>query len=164
MLDFADMTLFTATLIVMGVSLVLMIVIPVLPGQFIIWLAALGFGYLTEWKTLTVGTFIILTLLTLIATILDVAAGWIGAKKGGAGWVSITLGLVLGFVGLIFFNAIGAILGTLIGIVGWEYYLDGNWQRAWRAGWGYLTGLLVSLVGRVALSLIMIGLFFWQAQ
>jgi uncharacterized protein YqgC (DUF456 family) len=85
--------IFIGTLIVMGLSLILMVVIPVLPGQFIIWLAALVFGLIVGWAKLGWTTFILLTTLMLLAAIIDEIAGWAGAKTGGASWQGIAIGL-----------------------------------------------------------------------
>jgi len=161
MIDFAETPLLAATLIAMGVSLLLMVVIPILPGQFLIWLAALVYGILSDWQTLGGSTFLTLTLLMILAAAIDFVAGWLGARKGGASWPGIAIGLGLGLVGLIIFNALGAILGVLIGIIGYEYYgQKQEWSQAWRAGLGYLSGLLVSLVIRFAISIVMVVIFF----
>ena len=71
MIDLAEIPLLTATLLAMGLSLILMLVIPVLPGQFLIWLAALVFGWLTEWALLSMGIFSLLTVLMILATAID---------------------------------------------------------------------------------------------
>lgn len=162
MIDLAEIPLLTATLLAMGLSLILMIVIPVLPGQFFIWLAALVFGWLTEWEFLNVRMFILLTLLMLLAAGIDLVAGWLGARKGGASWPAIAVGFVLGLIGLIIFNAIGAIIGIVAGIVGYEYSQYQDWPRAWKAGGGYLGGMLISLITRFVISLAMVALFVWQ--
>jgi uncharacterized protein YqgC (DUF456 family) len=147
------------TLIAMGISLVFMVIIPILPGQFLIWLEALIFGLLVGWEYLGWGTFTTLTVLMMLAALIDFIAGWWGAKRGGASWPGIVTGLVVGFIGLIIFNAIGAIIGVLIGLGGYEYWQHRDGRRAWRATVGYLAGLLVSLVVRVGVSIIMIFIF-----
>lgn len=152
-------TLFTAVLLVMGISLVLMVVIPVLPGQFIIWLAALAYGLLAGWDALGWPVFLVLTVAMLVAAAIDLVAGWVGAKKGGAGNRAIVAGFVAGLVGLVVFNAFGALLGIFGGIVAVEYRRDKDWRRSLRAGGGYLLGLLVSLVARFFIALGMVGLF-----
>jgi len=162
MIDLANTSLLTGTLIAMGLSLILMVVVPILPGQFIIWLAALIYGFASGWETLSGGVFFVLTILMVVAAIIDLIAGWIEASTGGASWPAIVLGLVLGLVGLVVFNAIGAIVGSIVGIVGYEYYLDGNWGRSWKAATGYLGGMLVSLVVRFLISVAMVAIFVWQ--
>jgi len=151
--------LLSMTLLVMAVSLGLMLVIPVLPGQFIIWLAALIYGLLAGWDTMGWPVFLLLTVGMVAAAAIDFAAGWLGAKKGGATTKAIIVGLAAGLVGLIVFNAFGALIGVLGGIVGYEYSRDKDFQRALRAGGGYLLGLLVSLIARFLIAVGMVVLF-----
>ena len=67
------------------------------------------------------------------------------------------------FIGFIFFNAIGAIGGTVLGIMLYEYYQYQNWRFAWQAARGYLLGTLASLIIRFGMSVGMVAFFFWQA-
>ncbi len=141
-------------------SLLAMIVIPVLPGQFIIWLLAMIYGFLMDWDSLGGWVIAILTLLMLLAAAVDAVAGWWGAKRGGASGTAIVVGLAVGFLGLVFLNAPGALLGVLLGIVGVEMFKNGReWRQAFRAAGGYLFGLLVSLVVRFFIALMMVGIF-----
>lgn len=161
-MDFASATLLSITLLAMGVCLAAMIFVPVLPGQFGIWLAAVLYGLAVGWETLGWPVFIILTLITLLAMVVDQIAGWWGAKRGGASWKGVVTGWLVGLVGLLFFNAIGAIAGFLLGLIGYEYYQTREWEKAWRAAKGYLLGQLLSLVVRLALAVWMIGIFWIQ--
>jgi hypothetical protein len=135
-----------------------------LPGQFIIWLAAVIYGLLAGWENLGWPVFFILTLATLIASIIDLFAGWWGAKRGGASNRAIIAGFAVGLIGLIIFNALGALIGILLGIAGYEYLEDSDrdWQRALKAAGGYLVGLLVSLVVRFFIALGMVIFFVVQ--
>ena len=146
-------------LVAMGITVVFMIIIPILPGQFLIWLEALIFGLLGGWAVMGGGTFAILTVLMILAAIIDGVAGWWGARRGGASGRAIVVGLIVGFVGLIFFNAIGAIIGVLLGIGVYEYLQHKDSRIARKAAVGYLTGLLVSLVVRVGVAVLMIFVF-----
>jgi len=152
-------TLYSVVLVVMVVSLVLMVVIPVLPGQFLIWLAALGYGLLAGWEKLGWLLFLLLTAGMLAAAVIDLIAGWMGAKRGGASTRAIVMGFALGVIGLIVFNVFGALVGIFGGIVGYEYLQSKDGRRALKAGVGYLGGLLVSLVARFFIALGMVGLF-----
>lgn len=152
----------TITLLVMIISLIMMVVIPVLPGQFIIWLAALAYGIFAGWENLGWSLFSILTLAMIVAAVVDLVAGWWGAKKWGASNKAIVTGFVAGFVGLIVFNAFGALLGIFLGIAGYEYKLDKDLNRSLKAGGGYLIGLLVSLIVRFFIALGMVVLFWMR--
>jgi len=140
-------------------SLLAMIVIPVLPGQFIIWLLAMIYGFLMGWDSLGGWVIAGLTVLMLAAAVADAVAGWWGAKRGGASAKAIIVGLIAGFIGLIFLNAFGALAGILAGIVGVEYSTRREWKPSLRAAGGYLLGLLVSLVVRFFIAAGMVGVF-----
>ena len=146
-------------LMLMGISLIAMLVIPVLPGQFIIWLLAMIYGFLMGWDSLGGWIVFLLTLLMVLAAVADAVAGWWGAKRGGAGTKAIIVGLVAGFIGLIFLNALGALAGILAGIVLVEYSARKEWKPSFRAAGGYLLGLLVSLVVRFFIAVGMVGVF-----
>ena len=152
-------TLLTVTLTVMLVTLILMLVIPVLPGQFIVWGAALVYGLMTDFEGLGAWAFAGISLLAIAASLVDAAAGWFGAKKGGASNKAIAAGCALGAVGFIIFNAFGALVGILLGLVGYEYLQDKDWQRSLKAGGGYLLGQVVALAGRFVFAVIMVWVF-----
>lgn len=130
----------TGAFIVMGLSLIAMLAIPILPGQFIIWLTALIYALIAGWPVLGWGTFILLTVLMLMAGLLDEVAGWLGAKGGGASWTAIVVGFILGFIGMSLFNFVGAILGAVAGIAYVEYRKNKDWNRSLRAAGGYVAG------------------------
>jgi uncharacterized protein YqgC (DUF456 family) len=124
----------------------------------------LVYGVVVGWERLGWPVFLLLTILTLGAMIVDQIAGWWGAKRGGASFKGIVAGAVVGLVGLIFLNAIGAILGFVLGLMGYEYYQQRDWAEAWRAARGYLLGQLVSLVVRLGIAVAMIAIFWMQVR
>ncbi len=151
--------LLIGTFIVMGLSLFGMLAIPILPGQFIIWLTTLIYALIAGWSILGWGTFIVLTALMLLAALLDGLAGWFGAKAGGAGWKSILVGFVLAALGMIFFNLPGAIIGALIGIAAVEYRENKDWKQSLKAAGGYIAGFLGSIAIRFFIAALMILIF-----
>ena len=149
----------TGALIVMGLTLIIMLAIPVLPGQLIIWLTALIFGLLAGWEILGWSTFILLTVLMIIAGLTDEVGKWLGAKSGGASWPAIVIGLITGFIGMLIFELPGAIIGALLGITWYEYRKDKNWKRSFKAAAGYVAGLLASFVVRFGIAVGMVVIF-----
>jgi uncharacterized protein YqgC (DUF456 family) len=149
----------TGAFIVMGLSLIAMLAVPILPGQFIIWLAALIYGLIAGWPVLGWGTFIILTVLMLIAGLTDEVARWVGARGGGASWTAIAAGFILGAIGMILFEFVGAILGAVVGIAYVEYRKNKDWNRSLKAAGGYVAGWLGSLVIRFGIAVLMVIIF-----
>jgi uncharacterized protein YqgC (DUF456 family) len=65
-------------------------------------------------------------------------------------------------IGLLLFNAFGALIGAMLGIAGFEYLQNKDWKRSFKAAGGYLGGLLVSLVARFGIGVVMIIIFAWR--
>lgn len=149
----------TVTFIVMGLTLIAMLAIPIVPGQVIIWLAALIFAFLAGWDTLGWGTFILLTVLMVTAGLTNEVGRWFGAKGGGASWSAILIGLLLGFIGMLIFELPGAIIGALLGITWYEYRKDKDWKRSFKAAAGYVAGLLASFAVRFMIAVVMVVIF-----
>jgi uncharacterized protein YqgC (DUF456 family) len=99
-----------------------------------------------------------LVVLTLLALLLDYAAGMLGAKRFGATWRGVLGAAVGGVVGL-FFNLPGIILGPFVGATLFESLGGREFKKASRAGLGATIGLLAGIFGKCAVSIAMIGLF-----
>jgi len=135
--------------------------LPILPGTPIVWAAAVAhrlyFGD-TGPSTLVL---IVLTVLTILSLIFDQLASVVGAKKLGATWKGVTGAVVGGLVGL-FFNLPGIILGPFIGATLFELFGDREFRDALRAGVGATLGLVFGVVGKVAVSMVMMLMFSWS--
>jgi len=94
-------------------------VIPPLPGTIIIWVAAIGYGWVLGWEKLGWLTFGLLTILMIVGMVADMLAGQFGARLGGASCLAIVIGTVIGFIFGIIASFIGTpIVGCLAGVVG----------------------------------------------
>jgi uncharacterized protein YqgC (DUF456 family) len=137
------------------------ILVPVLPDVPIIWLAALGYGLVEGfdgWPDAI--AMLVLTVLMVLAIIVDLTLGAAGAAKKGASWQAIAASLVGGLIGLLFFPPLGALLGALLGVFIVEYQRrNQNAQEAWEAVKGYAMGCGWSVVVRVLIAIVMIGVW-----
>lgn len=98
----------------------------------------------------------------LIAGLIDEAAGWLGAKGGGASWTAIAVGFLLGLIGMSFFNLPGAIVGALLGIAYVEYRKNKDWHQSLKAAAGYIAGWLASFVVRFGIAVVMVVIFVYR--
>lgn len=144
--------------------------LPAVPGVELIWLAALVYAAVGRFSTVDPLTFGILTLLGALGLTVEIWAGHLGSKLGGASWRSLLAGLLLGALGFVlglFLSGVGAFLlglvGTLTGILLVEYLHRRDWRQVARAGAGWLAGCLVSGVIRLGIGLLMVALFVWKA-
>jgi len=159
---------FSLAVVTMLVGLV-GVILPVLPGLVLIWLAALGYGLVEGFANMTLWTFAGITLMTAAGVSADIWLTQLGARLGGAKLKSQLAGLAGGAAGalvFLFFGGItaglGAILGSIAGVLGAEYLRARNWEDALRAGGGWLLGWLASTVLQLILGVLIIALFVWQ--
>lgn len=151
----------TLALLVMLVGLI-GIVLPVIPGTILIFLAALGYALLERFQSVGWPTLLVLGLLTILATTADLWASSIGAKVGGASLWSVAVGLVGGLVGFLAFSLPGAILGAILGVLLTEIIRVGDWKKALKAGSGWAIGWVLSTVFQLGIGLVMVAIFVWQ--
>jgi uncharacterized protein len=154
------------TILTFGVMLagVVGVVLPVLPDVWLILLAAVVYGFLqvplfNGWiGGLAIG---LLVLLALAGQAVDWLGGHAGAAaKGGMAWQSIAASVALGVVGLFFFPPIGPLVGAALGLFLMEYLRhQRNWRKALETVKGYLTGVGLSVVVRLGLCFVMIGVW-----
>lgn len=137
------------------------IVIPVVPDVPLIWLAALGYGLVAGFDGWVGGVaMLLLTVLMVLGIVVDLTLGPAGAAKSGASWQAIAAGLALGLLGLLFFPPLGPILGGLLGVFLVEYQRrNQNAREAWQAVKGYALGCGWSVVVRLNIAVLMIGIW-----
>jgi hypothetical protein len=68
-------------------------------------------------------------------------------------------GAVLGGIVGMFFGVPGILLGPFVGAVMGELSLQGNLDKAGRAGFGTVVGLAIGVAGKLAIGIAMLGLF-----
>lgn len=152
-------------LIVLG--LVLMIggiigsFLPVLPGPITSWvgLLLLHFTDRIPMNTTLLG---ITLVVALIVFFLDYVIPSVGAKKFGGskyGVIGTTIGLILG---LFFFPPLGIIIGPFFGaLIGELIYNKSDSNRAIKAAFGSLLGLLASTFIKLIITFLYFGLYIW---
>jgi uncharacterized protein YqgC (DUF456 family) len=150
-----------ATLLVMLLGLV-GIVLPLIPGTVLIFLAALGYALAEGFQAVGWPTLIVLGVLTAVATTADLWASSAGAKIGGASGWSVVAGLIGGLIGLIVFSLPGAILGAILGVLVVEIVRAKDWRQALKAGGGWAIGWALSTVLQLGIGLTMTAIFVWQ--
>lgn len=147
--------IFSAALIVLGVAGT---VLPALPGTLFV-LAGIVLGAwiddFTRVSWFAVGT---VSVLAVIAWVLDYVAGLMGAKKAGASTLALVgaaigtvVGLFMGIVGVLFMPLVGAAVG--------EYIAQKDQARALKVGVATWLGIMVGLVAKVVIAFMMIGVF-----
>lgn len=135
-----------------------------LPGNFIV----LGFSLLLAWyegfQQLSFKIIIVLTVIAVLAELVDFVIGVAGAKRykssNRAIFVSIILGLIVGiWFSPLFFGLgalIGAFAGAYIGALLYELVSGRNLHESLHSAWGVFLGKLGGVFSKVAMGLIMV--------
>jgi uncharacterized protein YqgC (DUF456 family) len=172
-----DTTLFLEIVLIVLTGLVMFVgligaVVPVLPGAWLIWLAAVGYGLSQPafGQPLFDGwiggvAMVILTLLALADLGLEYVVTSSVAAKEGVSFQAILASIALGLLGLPFFPPIGPLVGAVVGLFLVEYFRHGrDLRRAWQGVMSYARGKGWSIAAEVLLCLIMIGVWLaWVA-
>jgi uncharacterized protein len=177
-MDGVEGPLLALTLVLMFVGL-LGSVLPGLPGVTLIFLSALVYAIITDFRTVGVAILVVLFIFAAIAFLADFVATSYGARRFGAsnwGTVGGAVGGIAGaLIGLLFLgigSLFGLILGTIAGVFIGEYLrrerqgdqqetepTQADWRRASRAAGGVLVGYLTAAVIQGLLGLASVVVF-----
>ena len=176
-MDSVEGPLLALTLVLMVVGL-LGSVMPGLPGVTLIFLSALVYALLTDFRTVGAAVLVALFMFAALALVTDFVATSYGARRFGAsnwGTLGGAIGGIAGaLVGLLFLgigSLLGLILGTITGVFIGEYLKrtrqdqqgpgskESDWRRASHAAGGVLVGYLASAVIQGLLGLASIVAF-----
>jgi uncharacterized protein len=176
-MDGVEGPLLALTLVLMFVGLIGS-VLPGLPGVPLIFLSALVYALLTDFRTVGAAILVILFVFAAIAFITDFVATSYGARRFGAsnwGTVGGAIGGIAGaLIGLLFLgigSLFGLILGTIAGVFIGEYLkrtrqdqqgpgsTESDWSRASHAAGGVLVGYLASAIVQGLLGLASVIVF-----
>lgn len=138
------------------------IIIPVLPGTLLIWLAILVYVWSQGIAAVGVGTFIFLSLIALVTGTADLWLPLLGARKGGASGRSLLFGSIGALIGTFFAPLIGTLIGYAAGILLSEYQKRQDWREAAKASIGGLAGWGVATAVQLGGGLLMLAIFIWR--
>lgn len=146
--------LLTGSLLLVGV---IGSVVPLLPGPFLIFIAGLLHTFLRPESAMSWPGILLLTLLLVLAYVVDMAAGAVGARWFGASRWGI-VGVFVGGIAGLFFAPLGFILGPILGGLLFELvFAKKRMAPAVKSTWGTVVGTGVGLVARLAISLAMVA-------
>ena len=140
------------------------LVIPIFPGNVVMWVAALIYGLIFGFGIQGLIIFVILSVLTVIAMLADNVLMGVKARGKGASWSSIILALIAGVFFTLVLPPFGGIIAAPLVLFGMEYYRLRDRDkavevmRALLAGWGW------SFVVRFSIGVVMMILWLiWVA-
>lgn len=135
------------------------LLIPVLPGLVIIWVAALVYGLITGFSWASGIIMVVLTILMAVGSLIDNFIMGASARQTGASWWAIGAALTAGIVGSILLPPFGGLVLALAALFAVEYGRLKNWRQAVETTRSMAFGCGWSVVVRLAIGVIMIMLW-----
>ncbi|MGR3304449.1 MAG: DUF456 domain-containing protein [Candidatus Scalindua sp.] len=138
------------------------VVLPIIPSTPLIWLGVFIYAVCDGFESISRLLLLIFAVLTIFSVVLDYFGGVIGAKKFGATKWGI-IGSIFGGIGGFFMGGIvGIIIGPFLGAVLLELVFGKDLTGAFKSGVGTLVGFIGGAVAKLAIGVIMIGIFIWK--
>ncbi|MFN2146363.1 MAG: DUF456 family protein, partial [Anaerolineales bacterium] len=138
------------------------LIVPIFPGNMVIWAAVLAYALVDGFDGRAWWFFVPITLLTLIAFASDNVLMGAKAKQAGASWLSIGITLVAAFAtSLVLTPFVGLLVAPLTLFISEFFQHKRDAKLAWEITKGLLLGWGWSFVARFSLGLIVIGLYLW---
>jgi uncharacterized protein len=139
-----------------------------LPGLWLIVLGIVGYGWLTDFRTLSAGLLVLAIGLALVGELVEAWIGFRFAQRYGgssrAGWGALLGGLIGAVVGVpvpIIGSVIGGFLGAFAGAAVFEYSRARRSEGAVRAGWGAVLGRAAAAAIKMAIGVVLtVGALF----
>lgn len=132
-----------------------------LPGLWVIVLGILGYGWLTDFQTVSA---LFLALVITLALVGELVEAWVGfryaQRYGGskrAGWGALVGGLVGAVVGVpvpLIGSVVGGFVGAFAGAALFEYTRERHSGIAARAGWGAVLGRAIAAGVKMGLGVV----------
>ncbi len=144
--------------------------LPLMPGATFIWLGVVIWAFADGFRRVGWLALGALTILLIVGWVSGFFLSTLFSRKSGASWKAIFAAIVGGLLGGIFLSELpvlgtiaGAIIGALLGMFLVEWFDKRNWRKALKASASYLVGSLTSKIVEIIISLVMLGIFVWQA-
>ena len=138
------------------------LVVPVFPGNTVIWAAAIVYLVIDGFDGRAALFFIPITLLTVAAWLADNVLMGAKARQAGAAWSSIVIALVAGLVTSLVLTPLGGLVAAPLALFIVEFIR--NKQDAQKA-WGITSGLMMgcgwAFFVRFGIGAVTIGLYLW---
>jgi len=156
--------------LLLGVSSILgLVLVPLgLPGLWVMVAGVVGYGWLTDFRSVGVATIVAVVGLAFLGEIIEAWLGFRFARTFGgsrrSAWGALVGGIVGAVMGVpvpIAGSVIGAFVGSFAGAALFEYSLSRAPATAVQAGWGAVVGRATAAAAKIALGVVIavLGLF-----
>ncbi|MDO9575018.1 MAG: DUF456 domain-containing protein [bacterium] len=136
-------------------------VIPFLPGEPLIFLGSIVYGFGFGFDRVGRGIYVALAILSAFSLVVNYIATSVGAKKFGASKFGILGAIVGAFLGFLIGNITGLVIGPFLGAFIGELLRVRKIDKSVKAGFGAVIGFFAGALTRVLISLVMTGLIIY---
>ena len=155
---FGNVTLHILTALTMLIGLLSLLIV-IVPGLVIIWVAGLVYGLTTGFNTGAWIVFGIMTVLMLVGSFIDNVLMGASARQKGVSWWSLGAAWVGALVGTFLLPPVGGLILALLALFLVEYFRLKNARQALDSSTSLATGCGWAVVVRLAIGVAMIGLW-----
>ena len=160
-MDLYHITVFVISLMIMLGGLA-GIILPIVPSTPLIWSGVFLYAICDRFNSIGWSLLLIFGILTIISIVLDYFGGVIGAKKYGATRWGLVGSVIGGIAGFFMGGIIGLIFGPFFGAVLFELVFGKDLKGSFKSGVGTLVGFLGGAIAKLAIGVIIIGIFVWK--
>lgn len=139
------------------------VVIPVLPGLLLVWLAGVS---TTLWVATDATGWAVAATLTVLFALGSAATIWLPAKQGrqgGASWTSLATAMLGAAVGFVVIPVVGLLVGGFVGLLVGEWRRLGDWSPAWSSTLQVLRAYGIGVLVELVVGTAMIGVWLVAA-
>ncbi|MFP8779090.1 DUF456 domain-containing protein [Hydrogenophaga sp. RWCD_12] len=154
-MDITLLWILCAALIVAGLAGT---VLPVVPGTVLVWGGIVLGAWIDDFQRVGTATLVVVTVVAVLAWVLDYVAGLLGARRAGASRLAL-VGAAIGTVAGLFMGLVGVLFMPLVGAALGEYLARKDETRAVKVGLATWLGIMLGLLAKVVLAFVMVGLF-----
>jgi uncharacterized protein len=160
-----------AIFILISASIAGLLLIPFgLPGLWVIVLGVVGYGWITDFRSIGMGVMILSIALAFLGEVIESWLGFRFARRYGgssrAGWGALIGGLIGAIVGVplpLIGSVIGGFIGAFVGAALFEYTRARHYETAAKAGWGAVLGRAAAAAAKIALGVVIAVTAVFQA-
>ena len=145
----------SAALILLGLA---GIVLPALPGTVLVLAGIVVGAWIDDFSRVGWFAIAIVTVLAVLAWVLEYVAALLGAKRAGASRQAV-IGAALGTVAGIFMGLVGVFFMPLVGAAIGEFIARKDHHRAVKVGVATWLGLMAGMLAKVVLAFMMVGIY-----
>ncbi len=150
---------FKAVVMAVMVTGLFSLVIPVMPGLFIIWVSGLVYGVVSGFDLLGGILFAFITIFWIAGSLADNVLMGAKALKTGASWWTLGIATLGGIVGSLVFPPFGGLVTALLAAFLFEFWRHRDSQKAFEMTRQMVIGCGWAVFIRFAVGMLMIGLW-----